>query len=497
MTRASGSDVRGPRRSDHGAALIFTIVGLAMITVMGLAISGLGMASVTMSTLEDETREALAVADAGIEHGKKLLLWAELQSMTEFLQNGDGNGCSWDELAAAPGPPLPAGYPTNAADFIPAAGRPFGRGTYFVALCDNHTEESALPTPDVDPNTDVDGRVLLRSVGVMAGGARAGVELTLAAQPLPAIVVNGHLRLSGNPTVTGPAGAVHANGTLELSGNPCTHEYYSSSGQVLPLSGGNAQGGAACTTAARDIRPYEPPINIPVLRPVDYASLATYHLTATGQIRAGYNGMLTTVPGWNFQSNFQVWKWTSGDPPPGTYYVEGNLEMNGGGTTANPLSITLLVEGSWMQAGNPVLTAHATLPMLGKVQVIAGRDVSLGSSFSSSGGEVVGEGLYYARQQIEISGSPVINGQVLAANYCEPGAWGGTTDCRDLGFPTATSNNPNQNPVQLDSSGRMTISGNPTVHYNGSGAQSFRAVSWRECREAWAGAGPGSPCGTP
>jgi hypothetical protein len=481
---------RGCRASERGAALIFTLVALAMVTLMGLAISGLGMASVTMSTLEDETREALAVADAGIEHGRKLLLWPELQSMTAFLQNVDANGCSWDEFSAPPAVPLPTAYPTDATHFIPAAGRPFGRGTYFVTLCDNHTVESGLPTPDVDPSTDVDGRVLLRSVGVLASGARAGIEMLIAAQPLPAIIVNGHLRLSGNPNVTGPAGAVHANGTLELSGNPCTHEYYSSSGQVLPLSGGNAQGGAACTTTARDIRPYEPPLNVPVLRPVDYAAFATYHLTATGEIRAGYNGMVTTVPGWNFQSNHQVWKWTSGEPPPGTYYVDGNVEINGGGSVATPLAITLLVEGSWVQGGNPTLTAHQTLPMLGPVQVIAGRDISLGSSFNSTG-----EGLYYARQQLEVAGGPTINGQLIAANHCEVGNWG-AADCRDLGFPTSHTN-PNQNPVTLDSSGRMTISGNPTVNYSGNGAQSFQSVHWRECRGVWAGVGPGSPCGEP
>jgi hypothetical protein len=304
--------------------------------------------------------------------------------------------------------------------------------------------------------------------------------------------VNGHLRLNGNPLVTGPAGAVHANGTLELSGNPCTHAYYSGTNQVLPLSGGNAQGGATCTTAGVDRRPYSAPLNIPILRPSAYASFADYHLTSTGQIRQGFNGMVTTLPGWSFQSNSQVWKWTSGDPPAGTYYVDGNLDMNGGGSAASPLSITLLVEGSWVQGGNPTLTAARTLPFLGPVQVIAGRDVSLGSSFNSTG-----QGLYYARQQLEVAGSPTINGQLIAANYCEPGDWGSGVDCRDLGFPTASSSNPNQNPIKLDASGRMTISGNPRVNYSGNGAQSIQAVNWRECRDAWSGAGPGSPCGDP
>jgi hypothetical protein len=474
--------------SERGAALIFTIVGLAMITVMGLAITALGISSVAMSTLEDETREALAVADAGIEHGKKLLLRPEFQSMNEFLQRGDGKGCTWDELAGPPLGPVPPGYPADPSHFIPAGGRPFGRGTYFVALCDNHTAEGALAIPDMNPEMDVDGRVLLRSVGILASGARAGAEVLLAATPLPAVIVNGHLRLSGNPTVTGPAGSVHANGTLELSGNPCTHEFYSGTDQIVGAN--NAQGGSTCTNANADMRPYEPPLSIPVLRPFDYRNLANYHLTATGQFRAGYNGMVTASGGWFFEADHRVWKFTSGTPPAGTYYVEGNVVMTGGGTAASPLSLTLLIEGSWTVTGNPTLQPAITIPFLGPVAVIAGRDIGLGSSFSS-----FGSGLYYARQQMEVAGGPTINGQLVAANYCEPGGWG-SADCRDLGYPTSHTN-PNQNPVRLDSSGRMTISGNPTVTYAGNGLQSFRAVSWRECREGWAGGGPGSPCGAP
>lgn len=479
--------------SRRGAALIFTIVALALVTVMGLAITALGVSSTNMAVQEGQTREALAVADAGIEHGRRLLLWPELQSMSAFLQHADGAGCSWDEFSSVLAGPLPPGYPAAAGDFIPAAGRPFGAGRYFVELCDNHAAESALATPDVDPNIDVDGRVLLRSVAVMASGARAAVEVLIAAMPLPAVIVNGHLRLSGNPEVTGAAGSVHANGTLELSGNPCTHEFYSGTAEILPASGGSIEGGAACTPAGADRRPYSPPLNIPILRPVDYASFATYHLTSGGQMRAGYNGAVVAgAGGWSFQSSNRTWKFTAGTPPTGTYYVEGNVEMTGGGTPASPLVITLLVEGSWTVTGNPTLQPAATLPFLGPVAVIASRDVGLGSSFSS-----FGSGLYYAKQQLEVAGGPVINGQLVAANYCEPGSWGGGVNCRDLGYPTASSNNPNQNPIKLDASGRMTISGNPTVNYAGNGIQSFQTVNWRECRSDWVGTTPGSPCGAP
>lgn len=485
--------MHGPteRTGERGAALIFTIVALAVVTVMGLAVTSLGVSSTYMAVQEGQTRQALAIADAGLEHGKSLVLRPEFFSMNPFLQRGDGVGCSFDELGAAVAGPLPPGYPTAAADFVPAAGRAFGGGTYFVALCDNHATESAMATPDVNPAADVDGRVLLRSVGVLPQGGRSAVEVMLAATSMPAVIVNGHLRLNGNPTITGTGGAVHANGTVENSGNPCAHAYYSSTNEILPLSGGNAQGGAGCTVAARDYRPYVQPINIPVLAPSAYRNLANYHLTSTGQMRAGYNGMVIPSGNWNFQSSNQTWRITSGSPPPGTYYVEANVEMSGGGTAASPLLLTMLVEGSFRVTGNPTLGPAQTLQFLGGVVVIAGRDIDLGSSYSSTGNT----GLYYARQQLNVAGNPTMNGQLIAANYCEVGTF--TRDCRDLGYPNVNSGNPNQNPVQLDATGRMTISGNPTVNYNGNGAQTFMPVSWRECRGDWAGVNPGTACGTP
>ena len=78
--------------------------------------------------------------------------------------------------------------------------------------------------------------------------------------------------MSGNPTVTGPAGSIHANGTLELSGNPCTHVYYASVGGTT--ESGNVQGGTGCTAADVDSRPFSPRINIPKLDPFTVARQA-------------------------------------------------------------------------------------------------------------------------------------------------------------------------------------------------------------------------------
>lgn len=471
--------------SARGSALVFTIIGLAVVTVMGLAITAMGISSMSMATQEGQTREALSVADAGIEHGKRLILWQEWSSLNQFLQRGDAAGCSWDEFAGVPNGDLPVGYPTAAAHYIPQAGRAFGGGVYTVSLCDNHAEESVAPTPDGDPNTDTDKTALLRSVAVMADGSRAAVEVLLAARALPAIIVNGDLEVKGNPEVTGPAGSIHSNGTLLVSGNPCTHQYYSSSGNVA--TSGNVQGGPTCTAAGVDSRPYSPPLNIAILKPSDYVAFADYQLRpgpgTKGWIYDNAGMFIAEAPwnGWSYNSNpAQTWSF-NGTVPPGTYYVDGNVDVTGNPAAADgsPLAMSFLIEGSFMATGNPSLTPDATIPGLGPVMVIAGTDISLGATVSNTY-----TGLFYAQDQIEVAGTPTINGQLVAANH------------DDLPFP-GPATNPNHNPVKLDNAGRMVISGNPTVNYSGSGMESVQPVSWRECRGEWVGAAPGSPCGNP
>ena len=101
-------------RSERGVSMIFTLLSLAMVTVLGLGLTSVAMSTVSQAVAESETTEALAIADAGIEHGKQLVLWQDWQSLNVFLQRGDGTGCNYDELAGTPiNIPLPAGYPTD------------------------------------------------------------------------------------------------------------------------------------------------------------------------------------------------------------------------------------------------------------------------------------------------------------------------------------------------------------------------------------------------
>ncbi|WP_110169348.1 hypothetical protein [Luteitalea pratensis] len=509
-------------RSERGVSMVFTLLSLAMVTVLGLGLTSVAMSTVAQAVAESETTEALAIADAGIEHGKQLVLWQDWQSLNVFLQRGNATGCNYDELSGTPiNIPLPAGYPTAAANFIPATGRAFGQGRYYVELCDNHSREQVAPAPntDNDPNTDVDKVIYMRSVGFGPRGSRAAVELTLGATAMPAVVVEGNLEVKGNPTVTGPAGSIHANGTLELSGNPCTHVYYASVDGTT--ESGNVQGGTGCTAADVDARPFSPRINIPKLDPYTVARQAQAAgvavKTLIGKnvvapdgvvyctINAGcaYNGLpggpagsgiastlvaLGTIPtGWSHQPNPHRDWITMGETAPGTYFIVGNAEVTantggpGGAAAGTTAALSLLSMGSITANGNPGVVPHATVPFIGPILMIAGYDLDLGADFDAAY-----EGLFYARHQLDIKGNPTLNGQVIALNEADTPFEG-------------------HNPIRLNNNGAMEINGNPTINYSGNGLQTVKALTWRECRGNWTApviAGgvmtdPGNSCGAP
>ena len=171
-------------------------------------------------------------------------------------------------------------------------------------------------------------------------------------------------------------------------------------------------------------------------------------------------------PGWDHQPNpNKNWR-TQGETAPGTYFIVGNAEItaNTGGpgtpSSGNSAALSVLAMGSITANGNPAVVPHATIPFIGPILMIAGYDLDLGADFDAAY-----EGLFYARHQLDIKGSPVINGQVIALNEANTAYEG-------------------LNPVTLVS-GVMTIGGSPTINYSGNGLQTVKALSWRECRGAW------------
>jgi hypothetical protein len=473
-------------RSDRGAALVFAILGLVVLTILGVGLTGIGMVAMNVTNNEAENAEALAIADAGVAHARRLLLWQDWKSFNQFLQDGNGTACDGDEFAAAPlsggpYPTLPAGFPSNASDFIPATGRTFGNGRYVVSLCDDESTDvdPATGILDTNPSVDVNKRVLIRSTGFGRNGSSATLEAVIGAVDVPAILVNGSVEVKGNPTVSGTSGAIHANGDMVISGNPCSPQYFEATGDTT--GGGNAQGGTSCTAPAADVRPYAQPMNVPILNPADFEQYANYKLDAAGnayQRFAGLGSSWVLVPagisGWNWQNGQKDWKIT-GSIPSGTYYVQGtDLTMTGSpGSPGSPIQLTLIVDGWVNISGSPNMVGKLTLPWMGTIGIIAGTDIDMSGSQNNAGYG----GLYYAQDQIDVSGTPTINGQLVAANVA------------DVPYPASGGSNL----VPLDSNGRMVLSGNPTVTWNGGGMVAAGLLSWHECR----GVDPANACGAP
>src|SRR5215207_7777881 len=102
--------------SERGAALVFALLGLATLTILGVGLTSLSIVGTKMTVNERDTQEALALADAGLAHARKLITFQEWDwgTMTNFLVSGNNVACDGDELSQFPataGVP-PAYYPT-------------------------------------------------------------------------------------------------------------------------------------------------------------------------------------------------------------------------------------------------------------------------------------------------------------------------------------------------------------------------------------------------
>lgn len=501
------------RHPESGMALVTALVTLMLVTVIGLSITSLGMLSVTVATNDRETNEALAIADAGLTHARSLLLnqvWITppvppgAGPFDQLLQVGDGTACSGDEFSAAPSNAAQPYPPVG--ELIPGAGRPYPAGNdfgglYVVQLCDDHTVESAMATPDVDPNHDENRRILARSRGVGRNGAEATIEALFTERPMPGLLVNGNMVLNGGVMVTGSEGAVHANGTIDLNGTSmCIEQYYSAVGAIEPMNQGN---GGSCPYVAPKL-PGSDPIPVPKLDLSDpvWALRSDWLLVNGGQycgpmntdaarcpILSSYNaatGTWTLAPvvgttgfGWNSGQK----RWSSNNFVNGTYYTDANLGIGGSGAR----TVTIFARG-WVDiSGSPDITPALPPAPEGSYAIVAGTDLQITGDLLAS---PTFSGLYYARDQVSFAGNATVNGLVVSGNFSDCRWPLGTYVCN----PNVTDNH-SDNLIKRDAAG-FVDTGNGSVHisYNdNSGWKTLRIASWRECR----GPDPANPCGNP
>ncbi len=185
--------------SEKGAALIFALLGLVMLTLLGLAFSFHSNIEYRISENYITHQEALSIADAGLNFAKAQLqatdfnVFLAVQSDVPAWVNSDNPANGSDAARNAistraarnvnfTSPPAPVNtYKANGI-LTPVLGQPYGNGRYFVKVSNNSGGAAgSVFTSDPDPNVDTDFRVLVRVTGIRQtlGAEKVGTNNTV------------------------------------------------------------------------------------------------------------------------------------------------------------------------------------------------------------------------------------------------------------------------------------------------------------------------------
>ena len=440
-------------RSERGVALIAVLLMLLVMSGMTAALTLSSNTDTMIARNHESAAQARAAAEAGLTHALQITM-ANLQNwstngfasqsaaMSRLLRGPDDSAAATADNGSLEN--LPSGIPRAPAR-LQLAGL---TDVFYEARLfdeDDAARGTTLSGADVtrigennQTASDANTHIVVRAVGYAGSDTRAIVEATLSPISLAAIVTNGTLTVSGNPSVSGAEGSVHANDDLSVSGNPTitgnatASDGYSASGH--PNVGGQSGGGYPNQT-------------VPPIRATDYLSKATYILNNDGTMTTvATNTTVACSPcadAWTFGSG--TWSINGNTPPTtGTYYVEGHVKISGNPASAKtPAVLTLIAEGSIEISGKPYIQPHTT-----GLLFVTDSDLKI----SGNPGLNYAEAQILVREQMQISGNPDITGQILVEN--------GTN------LNTLVDEN--------------KISGNPNIIYNGVvGSSAFQVSSWR------------------
>jgi hypothetical protein len=387
----------------RGLALPSAMFALVVIAVLlaGLFIFA-DLSAKSVRNRERATR-AVHVAEAGINHTLGLLRTSlRTHSFTRILR-GD------DDLPLTPDDSVLTGWGLSSSDEIPLAGQTYQGDTYFVSVTDDPADG------DLFPNTDLNGRVLVRCRSLTTDGASAEVAAIIGSVPQPAIAADGNLNFSGTPTIAGVCGGVHANGNISAGSNTTI--------QTQATATGTASGGFKLPngTDAPELGG-QPEVPIPDLPPLTFCAGADFRLTSSGNVvnlstGASTPAIAAPVNGWKRSSGPPLVKWDLAGVGAvgGTYCVEGNAYISGNnGTAVTPLNLSVVATGSIEVSGNPFLIADHDDEIL----FLAGGDLSISGNPSAGANNF--QGLVYAGAQCKTSGNPVLFGQLMCNNGPQP-----------------------------------------------------------------------------
>lgn len=448
------------RPGERGSALVGVLLLLMLMSALAAALGVSGQTETLISRNQQSGAQAQAAAEAGLNHAVELA--------TTYIFEWKANGLDSAEQAVdylLIGPDLASGTTGNDADngsleardpgIDEAEAIPIGTQLTIAGGINAKYEAYIMNDPPDEaggPYDDTNATLIVRATGYGPDNTVVELEAVIGPIELPALVTNGDLDMSGNVTIQGTEGDVHSNGSLTISGNSADVSGDASASDTLTCNDpcdqveGTASGGAA-------------PLPLPPVRASDYRSYADYVLTSAGLMTqldgtpivncSGSGNPCRTTYGLTFNSGSVTWSFVN-SAVLGTYYVEGSANIAGPGSASTPAQVSIIAEGSIDVGGNTFLTPDSP-------ELLFVTDVDLDISGGGAAGEVDAQGQILVHEQLDISGSPAISGQLLVEN---------------------AANTPGS-PVDINS-----ISGNPTITYNGGlGSGVYSVTGWRDVRQ--------------
>jgi Tfp pilus assembly protein PilX len=293
--------------SERGAALVSTLLIMALLVVMALGISLTSVSELGVSSAYTSQTRAFEAAEAGLNHAASLV--ANFQPSTSdtapapmtqllalrgatFPANLFPNGVfdpKWLATFAAANPTdargtyfyntfadnghfadNPGGFTTGSVA-IPATGLALNDAngnatgaTYRVAVIDDEAlnDNATPPNPSVpnfnppavvslagwhedgDPTVDQDKRIVAYSTGTYANTS-VTLEGWVGFVPYPALLSNGDIAAGGNSSIDGTYGSVHSNSNLTVSGSAYIAQSATASGTYTGPASGSGSGGGS------------------------------------------------------------------------------------------------------------------------------------------------------------------------------------------------------------------------------------------------------------
>ena len=454
-------------RSERGVTLILTLLTLGLMLLLGLALTMSSMSGVIVSGSYERDTRSFYIAEAGINHALSIFRGINgdpnnTGTLTGDL-NGDGRFDFSDVLygsSASQGQLLiDSHYIPSTYTIIPSGGLTIGSGinggTYTVRVFDDDNPVVNFASPGLPPNegnagtadplVDHNNRLIVRSIGTAATGARTVIDAEIGFIVFPALLTQGSISLSGNSTISGQYGSVHTNTNLSLSGSTSIAQSATASG-TISQSGSPSVGGFESGN--------QPVIPIPDLNPFPAAGdvlpqnffiskadlVMVKNLTdlTDAWTKLGYPvaSLPASVPasGYAIRTSDQTlqtpstygWSlsgttWSPSGAAAGNnqaYFAYGDMDINGGTYT-----MTVVATGHYHVNGNAAFTPYwagsraialpGIQPPFAKIDLLflAGTDFWMNGNASES---ITYNGVIYAGEQVKLLGNATFYGQVLA-----------------------------------------------------------------------------------